>query len=88
MKKTGGYSGGYGDNGEYIVINHHNGWYSLYAHLCPGCRYVQAGDYVEKGQVIGGMGMTGAATGVHLHFAIWNGFPYRGGTPYNAMAFY
>ena len=48
MKKTGGYSGGYGDNGEYIVINHHNGWYSLYAHLCPGCRYVQAGDYVEK----------------------------------------
>lgn len=88
MKKTGYYSGGYGDNGEYIIINHHNGWYSLYAHMCPGCRYVQAGDYVEKGQAIGGMGMTGAATGVHLHFAIWHGFPYRGGTSYNAMAFY
>ena len=88
MKKTGGYAGGYGDNGEYIVINHQNGWYSLYAHLCPGCRYVQPGDYVEKGQAIGGMGMTGAATGVHLHFAIWYGFPYRGGTSYNSMAFY
>ena len=87
-KKPGYYAGGYGDNGEYIVIDHHNGFYTLYAHLCPGCRYVQPGDYVEKGQVIGGMGMTGAATGVHLHFAIWNGYPYRGGQALNAMAFY
>ena len=87
-KKYGGYAGGYGDNGEYIVIDHHNGYYSLYAHMCPGCRSVQVGDYVEKGQPIGGMGMTGAATGVHLHFAIWYGFPYRGGTALNAMDFY
>ena len=87
-KKYGGYAGGYGDNGEYIVIDHHNGYYSLYAHLCPGCRAVGVGDYVEKGQPIGGMGMTGAATGVHLHFAIWYGFPYRGGTALNAMQFY
>ena len=87
-KKYGGYAGGYGDNGEYIIIDHHNGYYTLYAHMCPGCRSVQAGDYVEKGQPIGGMGMTGAATGVHLHFAIWYGFPYRGGEPLNAMNFY
>lgn len=87
-KKEGWYAGGYGDNGEYIVIDHHNGYYSLYAHLCPGCRSVRVGDYVEKGQPIGGMGMTGAATGVHLHFAIWYGFPYRGGSPLNAMQFY
>lgn len=87
-KKYGNYPGGYGDNGEYIVIDHHNGYYSLYAHMCPGCRAVSVGDYVEKGQVIGGMGMTGAATGVHVHFAIWYGFPYRGGTVLNAMQFY
>ena len=87
-KKYGYYAGGYGDNGEYIVIDHHNGFYSLYAHMCPGCRSVQVGDYVEKGQPIGGMGMTGAATGVHLHFAIWYGYPYRGGEPLNAMNFY
>ena len=87
-KKPGYYAGGYGDNGEYIIINHHNGFYSMYAHLCPGCRAVKAGDYVEKGQVIGGMGMTGAATGVHVHFAIWSGFPYRGGRALNAMSFY
>ena len=87
-KKYGWYAGGYGDNGEYIIINHHNGFYTLYAHLCPGCRVVQPGDYVEKGQVIGGMGQTGFATGVHLHFAIWRGYPYRGGVALNAMQFY
>jgi len=87
-KMTGGYPGGYGANGEYIIIDHHNGYYSLYAHLCPGCRSVKEGDYVDKGQPIGGMGMTGAATGVHLHFAIWYGYPYRGGEVLNAMQFY
>lgn len=87
-KKTGYYSGGYGDNGEYIIIDHHNGYYTIYAHLCPGCRYVSAGDEVVKGQVIGGMGMTGAATGVHLHFGLWYGYPYHGGVAYNAMSVY
>lgn len=69
------------DNGQYIVIDHHNGYYSMYAHLCVGCRYVNAGDYVEKGQVIGGMGQTGWATGVHVHYAIWvGGAPYTSGS--------
>ncbi len=76
------------DNGQYITIDHHNGFYSMYAHLCNGCRYVNVGDNVTKGQVIGGMGRTGAATGVHLHFSIWNGYPYRGGRALNAMQFY
>lgn len=76
------------DNGQYITIDHHNGFYSMYAHLCNGCRYVNVGDTVTKGQVIGGMGRTGAATGVHLHFSIWTGFPYRGGRALNAMQFY
>ena len=76
------------DNGQFITIDHHNGYYSMYAHLCVGCRYVNVGDNVEKGQVIGGMGRTGAATGVHLHYAIWKGYPYRGGVALNAMNFY
>ena len=87
-KKTGGYPGGYGDNGEYIIIDHHNGYYTIYAHLCPGCRYVKAGDNVQKGQVIGGMGHTGAATGTHLHYGLWSGYPYRGGRSLNAMSVY
>ena len=53
----------------------------MYAHLCVGCRYVNSGDYVEKGQVIGGMGQTGWATGVHVHYAIWvGGAPYTSGS--------
>ena len=81
-------SGSKFDNGHFITIYHHNGYYSMYAHLCVGCRYVKVGDNVVKGQVIGGMGRTGAATGVHLHFAIWRGYPYRGGVALNAMSFY
>ena len=43
----------------------------------------------DKGQVIGGMGQTGAATGVHLHFSLWQGFPYHSGSrPLNAMNYY
>lgn len=79
----------YGDNGEYIVIDHHNGYFSIYAHLCAGCRVVSVGDYVEKGQIIGGMGMTGAATGIHLHYGMFvGGMPYAGGSAINAMILY
>ena len=85
--KSGGWPGGYGMNGEIIFIDHGNGYYSEYAHMCPGCRYVKTGDVVEKGQPIGGMGKTGAATGVHLHYAIWKGYPHRG-TVLNPMQFY
>ena len=85
--RSGGYAGGYGMNGEIIFIDHGNGYYTEYAHMCPGCRYVKVGDKVEKGQPIGGMGTTGASTGVHLHFAIWSGYPHRG-TPLNPMNFY
>ena len=88
QKKTGGYAGGYGDNGEYIIIDHHNGFHTIYAHLCPGCRYVQKGATVTKGQVIGGMGHTGAATGTHLHFGLWSGFPYYGGRSLNPLSAY
>lgn len=76
------------DNGQFITIQHPNGYYTMYAHLCNGCRYVNVGQTVQKGQVIGGMGRTGAATGVHLHFSIWTGYPYRGGRALNAMGFY
>jgi murein DD-endopeptidase MepM/ murein hydrolase activator NlpD len=61
----------------------------MYAHMCPGCRAVQAGDYVEKGQIIGGMGQTGWATGVHLHFSVWQGEPYKpGSTTINPIILY
>lgn len=74
------------DNGKYIIIDHHNGYYTLYAHLSG--QAVREGQQVSKGQVIGAMGKTGFATGVHLHFAIWNGYPYYGGRVLNPSNFY
>lgn len=74
------------DNGKYIIINHNNGYYSLYAHLDG--QSVKEGQVVSKGQVIGVMGDTGFATGVHLHYSIWIGYPYYGGKVLNAMSMY
>lgn len=54
--------------GKLIVIEHNDRWASLYAHL--NSFSVKEGDFVEQGQVIGKMGRTGHATGVHLHFEI------------------
>lgn len=73
-------------NGNYIVINHNNGFYTIYAHLEDV--YVTEGQTVSMGEVIGTMGHTGNATGTHLHFGIAVGFPDRGGTYYNPMDFF
>ena len=54
----------------YHVYLYHNGTYStLYAHMSSVA--VSAGQYVEKGKVIGYEGSTGDSTGPHLHFEVW-----------------
>ncbi len=63
--------------GKNVVIQHANGYYTAYAHLSK--IYVKEGQVVKRKQVIGAMGRTGAATGTHLHFAVYNGKPYNGG---------
>lgn len=73
-------------DGEHIVINHNNGYYTIYAHMSK--LYVNVGDVVEAGQVIGAMGQTGNSYGTHLHFGAFRGYPYRGGTAFNAMELY
>lgn len=60
-----GQSGTYGNR---IVINHNNGYTTLYGHLSS--INVGVGQVVEKGSVIGIMGSTGYSTGTHLHFEI------------------
>jgi murein DD-endopeptidase MepM/ murein hydrolase activator NlpD len=52
--------------GYVIVIDHGNGWQTLYAHL-SGLK-VGCGDPAYQGQQIGSMGCTGNCTGPHLHF--------------------
>lgn len=54
--------------GELIIIDHGDGWTTYYAHLST--RFVGCGDQVSKGQYIAQMGMSGNATGIHLHFEI------------------
>lgn len=72
--------------GKYVVIKHSGGIYTQYAHLNKIS--VRAGQTVKKGTVLGGMGETGRATGVHLHFAVFDGVPYRGGKPFNPYKLY
>ena len=62
--------GGYGN---YIIIQHSDGNYSLYAHLYHKSITVKAGDSVSQGQVIAKMGSSGYSTGAHLHFEIREG---------------
>ncbi|MEG0025841.1 MAG: M23 family metallopeptidase [Bacilli bacterium] len=65
-------------NGNYITINHNNGYYTIYAHMSSF--NTTKGATVAKGQIIGYIGSTGASTGPHLHFGVAkNGIPYYGG---------
>ncbi|MDD6272477.1 MAG: M23 family metallopeptidase [bacterium] len=54
--------------GKYVKIDFGNGYVATYMHLAQV--NVNKGDKVEKGQIIGIMGRTGSATGVHLHFQV------------------
>ena len=54
--------------GNYVQINHHDGFSSIYMHLSS--IGVRAGQNVSAGQYIGATGSTGVSTGDHLHFGI------------------
>ncbi|HEY9089302.1 MAG TPA: M23 family metallopeptidase [Anaerolineaceae bacterium] len=56
--------------GNVVVIDHGNGWQTLYAHLSSYT--VACGTSVTQGQLIAGMGSTGNSSGPHLHFEMRN----------------
>lgn len=75
--------------GNYVEIDHQNGYYTRYLHMASLSRYVKVGDYVKMGQTIGDVGNSGASQGTHLHFEIWPGKPYSNGImSMNPLLFY
>lgn len=78
---------GYGNNtsslgyGNYVEIDHGNGYVTLYAHL--NSVSVGVGQVVSKKQVIGTMGNSGFSFGTHLHYAV-----YKNGSVINPFALY
>ncbi len=60
------YSSSYGN---YVMLNHGGGRYTLYAHMSK--RLVEVDDAVSQGDVIGLVGSTGYSTGPHIHFEVY-----------------
>lgn len=66
--------------GNHIVIDHNNGYETLYAHLSE--IGVSVGQVIEQGAAIGVMGSTGRSTGTHLHFEV-----HKNGSEVNPLAY-
>jgi murein DD-endopeptidase MepM/ murein hydrolase activator NlpD len=62
-----GVKGGYGN---VVIIKHQNNMSTLYAHLSRFAPGLRSGQRVSQGQIIGAVGMTGLATGPHLHYEL------------------
>jgi murein DD-endopeptidase MepM/ murein hydrolase activator NlpD len=63
-----GFVQGFDGYGSVVVLQHGDGYSTLYAHLSKPL--VQVGDYVGQGELIGEAGCTGWCTGTHLHFEL------------------
>jgi len=73
-----GRKGGYGN---LVILRHHNGFETYYAHLSAFASGIRPGRAISQGQVIAYVGSTGASTGPHLHYEI-----RIAGRPQNPMA--
>ena len=58
------------EGGNSVAIEHGNGWQTQYAHLRRGTVTVQPGDIVERGQVLGLVGLSGNTEFPHLRFEV------------------
>lgn len=62
--------GRYGGYGNYVRIEHGDGYATAYAHLSRFADGMRSGRRVDQGEVIGYVGSTGRSTGPHLHFEV------------------
>lgn len=67
-----GIKGGYGKT---TIINHNNGYKTLYAHQSDFAKNIKQGINIKKGELIGYVGNTGLSSGPHLHLGL-----YKNGT--------
>lgn len=75
-------NGTYRSYGEYIIIDHHDGTMTLYAHGLAGSRQVSENQNVSQGQTLMTVGSTGNSSGTHLHFEV-----RVGGSPVNPFPY-
>ena len=61
------------DIGNYVLIDHGNGEFSLLVHMKPGSVTVKPGDRVAQGQQIGQIGFAGDSLFPHLHYSLMEG---------------
>jgi murein DD-endopeptidase MepM/ murein hydrolase activator NlpD len=65
--------------GNFVVVSHHSGYRTFYAHM--SAVRTKVGAYVETGERIGDVGSTGLSTGPHVHFTV-----YKNGVTVNPLS--
>lgn len=73
-----GIKGGYGKT---TIINHNNGYKTLYAHQSDWAKGIKQGKTIKKGELIGYVGNTGLSSGPHLHLGL-----YKNGSAINPLS--
>ena len=61
------------DIGNFVLLDHQNGEYSLLIHMKPGSVIVRRGDHVPQGQLVGRIGFAGDSIFPHLHYSLMDG---------------
>jgi murein DD-endopeptidase MepM/ murein hydrolase activator NlpD len=70
------FAGRQGGHGIIVEVKHSDRFVTGYSHLSTIASGIKRGQLVKRGQVIGAVGMTGLATGPHLHFSLYDNSKY------------